>query len=340
MLANWITMSNIRIGVLGAGVVGVTTALELQKEYPSASLTIIADKFGQETTSDGAAGIFRPASSFCGPTEDISRQWINDSYYYYEDIRKSAEAAHAGVIQMSGYILSSINKDIVQNHYLEKLLPLFRRATEEELSLYPGNWKYGTFYTTLVTECRKFLPWGMHRFEEAGGQVKNKLLSSFNDVSGDFDIVVNCLGLGAKYLCSDHNMVPIRGQVLKVNAPWIKTFLYGDFDTYIIPGIEAATLGGCRNYDSYDLRVNRHDTASILERCTALVPSLKKASIIREWVGLRPHRSPVRVEAENINGLKVVHNYGHGGYGVTSAPGTAKHAVQLVKEMHSARSKL
>lgn len=333
-------MSNTRIGVLGAGIVGVTTALELQKEFPSASLTIIAEKFGQETTSDGAAGVFRPASSFSGPTEDISRQWVNNSYYFYEDIRKSAEALHAGVIQVSGYILSSINRDIVQNPYLENLLPLYRRATEEELSLYPGNWKYGSFFTTLLTECRKFLPWGMHRFREAGGQIKNKLLNSFDDISSDFDIVVNCLGLGAKYLCSDLQMVPIRGQVLKVKAPWMKTFLYGDFDTYILPGIEAVTLGGCRNYDSYDLRVNRHDTESILERCTALVPSLKNAPIIRQWVGLRPHRSPVRVEAEFINGLKVVHNYGHGGYGVTTAPGTAKHAVQLVKEIHSVRSKL
>jgi len=31
---------------------------------------------------------------------------------------------------------------------------------------------------------------------------------------------------------------------------------------------------------------------------------------------------------------QVVHNYGHGGYGVTAAPGTAKHAVKLVRELH------
>lgn len=59
--------------VLGAGVVGLTTALELQRQYPSAQVSIIADKFGVDTTSNVAAGIFRPGPSFSGPTEEITR---------------------------------------------------------------------------------------------------------------------------------------------------------------------------------------------------------------------------------------------------------------------------
>ncbi|CAG2207013.1 DDO [Mytilus edulis] len=46
----------------GAGVVGLSTAINIQKLYPRAEVTIIADKFNYETTSDGAAGIFRPTS--------------------------------------------------------------------------------------------------------------------------------------------------------------------------------------------------------------------------------------------------------------------------------------
>lgn len=49
-----------RIAVVGSGVVGLTTALELQKEYRTAQISIIADKFYKETTSYVAAGIFRP----------------------------------------------------------------------------------------------------------------------------------------------------------------------------------------------------------------------------------------------------------------------------------------
>lgn len=59
--------------VIGAGVVGLTTALELQNQYPNSSVTLLAEKFGPNTTSDVAAGIFRPGTSFTGPDDTITR---------------------------------------------------------------------------------------------------------------------------------------------------------------------------------------------------------------------------------------------------------------------------
>lgn len=53
-------------GILGAGVIGLSTGLELQKQFPNSQITIIADKFNEETLSFGAAGIFRPGSSYSG----------------------------------------------------------------------------------------------------------------------------------------------------------------------------------------------------------------------------------------------------------------------------------
>lgn len=49
-----------KIAVIGSGIVGLTTALELQSEYRNAEISIIAEKFYKETTSYCAAGIFRP----------------------------------------------------------------------------------------------------------------------------------------------------------------------------------------------------------------------------------------------------------------------------------------
>lgn len=39
---------------------------------------------------------------------------------------------------------------------------------------------------------------------------------SNTQVARDFDLVVNCTGLGAKQLAVDENMEPIKGQVIKV----------------------------------------------------------------------------------------------------------------------------
>lgn len=175
------------------------------------------------------------------------------------------------------------------------------------------------------------------RVKGQGGTIIEKRINYLEDLAGQFDIVFNCTGLGAKYLLNDNKLVPIRGQVIKVSAPWVKTAFFGDYDTYVIPGFTAVTLGGCRNFDSFDNTLSRHDSAAIRERCEALVPSLKKAETVVERVGLRPHRDPVRVEVEMRGGVKLIHNYGHGGYGVLSAPGTAKYAVSLVKEVHHSK---
>lgn len=74
------------------------------------------------------------------------------------------------------------------------------------------------------------------------------------------------------------------------------------------------------------------------------MPSLKDAKVKQHLVGLRPHRDQVRVEKEFLDvgttKLKIVHNYGHGGYGVTTSPGTAMHAAQLVRECLLGNSKL
>lgn len=82
---------------------------------------------------------------------------------------------------------------------------------------------------------------------------------------------------------------------LQVKAPWIKTFFYGDLDTYIIPGVDSVTLGGCRQFESWDLNINDFDSMSIQQRCEALVPSLNGAELLGHQVGLRPHRAVVRV---------------------------------------------
>jgi len=46
--------------------------------------------------------------------------------------------------------------------------------------------------------------------------VVEKTVTKLQDLENNFDIVMNCTGFGAKYLCSDIKLVPIRGQVIKV----------------------------------------------------------------------------------------------------------------------------
>ena len=41
-------------------------------------------------------------------------------------------------------------------------------------------------------------------------------LKFIKDEKTSYDYVINCTGLGARELCSDNRMYPVRGQVLRV----------------------------------------------------------------------------------------------------------------------------
>lgn len=78
--------------------------------------------------------------------------------------------------------------------------------------------------------------------------------------------------------------------------------------------------------------------ARILAGCTQLLPSLAAAEPVEDWVGLRPGRSSVRLEIEELpllpggGTLPVVHNCGHGGSGLTLAWGCAGDVVEALKK--------
>lgn len=62
------------IAILGAGIVGLSTADRLLELNPKQSITVIAENFLKETTSDGAGGLFRPDDRFIpGVPKELTR---------------------------------------------------------------------------------------------------------------------------------------------------------------------------------------------------------------------------------------------------------------------------
>lgn len=63
------------------------------------------------------------------------------------------------------------------------------------------------------------------------------------------------------------------------------------------------------------------------------VPDVGRDRIVRTIAGLRPYRpSGFRVETEKLGGTILVHNYGHGGGGITLSWGTSHLAAELVRQ--------
>lgn len=84
--------------------------------------------------------------------------------------------------------------------------------------------------------------------------------------------------------------------------------------------------------DDWSLEIRDEDNETILEKVEAIWPDVDRSRIIGGTVGLRPSRTEVRLEEEEVDGRRVVHNYGHGGAGVTLSWGCAEEVVGIVNQ--------
>uniref|UniRef100_A0A3P8T728 D-aspartate oxidase n=1 Tax=Amphiprion percula TaxID=161767 RepID=A0A3P8T728_AMPPE len=327
-------MKTVRVAVVGAGVVGFSTAICIAEALPICSVTLLAEKFSPDTTSDVAAGMVL-AEVFPDIPLERQRRWFKNGFDHLLDIAQSEHAPEAGVMLSSGCQIFKEVPAEMKPFWSDTVIG-FRNMTDRELKRFP-NHKFGQAFTTLKCECSTYLPWLEKRFRKAGGRVEQRKVNSLHELSNNFDIIVNCTGVGSRTLVGDNQVHPIRGQVLKMEAPWLKHFIRdGDGMSYIYPGIHSVTVGGTRQVGDSRLQADEGDSKSILERCSKLEPSLRRAKVLHEPVGLRPGRRSPRVEKELVElkgrQVPVVHNYGHGGWGVSFAWGTALDALGLVRQ--------
>lgn len=166
--------------------------------------------------------------------------------------------------------------------------------------------------------------------------MKREKVTDLQQLAHSYDVIVNCSGLGSRSLVGDEQVYPVRGQILKVHAPWLKHFIRViDENDYIYPGIDYVTLGGTQQANDWRLEVDKDDSKGIMERCSKLVPALRTAQVLGEKVGLRPGRSNLRLEREWLQvqerQVPLVHNYGHGSWGISLSWGSALEALDLVR---------
>ncbi|GFQ97283.1 d-aspartate oxidase [Trichonephila clavata] len=321
-----------KVAVIGGGVVGITSAVVIAENLPDVEVTVISDKWSPDTTGDGSAGFWCPYLLGDVPPE-VLREWCQISFQTFHDIYKSPLAVEYGVGLFSVYYLYSTPEEIPDYHdvYLHH-----RPLTKKELSLFPRRFQYGFFLTTFFAECSKFLPALMKRIQKKGGRIIEKKVESLSELAGKYDAVINCSGIGARTLVPDPEVIPVRGQVMRVHAPWIKHGVIADNDYYVLPNADEIILGGTHQEGDWNTQVDPVDRRNIWEGCVELLPCLKDATILRDWVGLRPYRSTPRIDREVLNTekgeIKVIHNYGHGGCGVTLSWGCAHYVLRLLRE--------
>ena len=298
---------------------GLSCAVRLLEE--GHEVEVISDRFSPDTVSDIAAAIWYP---FLTAPADRADGWGVATYTELE--RLSEREPQSGVRMRDG---REYLRQAVDPPEWSEDIAAFRILDDSEI---PEGYVFGWQFRAPVIEMQLYMPWLRSRVEALGGSFVQSFVGDLSEVSGE--VVVNCVGLGARELCGDEEVRPARGQVIFIDQdPGI-----GHFDqqpetlTYTIPRSDVTVLGGTAQVDDWGMDIRAEDNDLILSKVEALWPELDRSRIIGGAVGLRPSRSEVRLEVEYIDERKVVHNYGHGGAGVTLSWGCAEEVANLVSQ--------
>ncbi|TDG45678.1 hypothetical protein AWZ03_007953 [Drosophila navojoa] len=331
----------LRVAVIGAGVNGVASAIKILEHYQdekklNVQVTILSEQFTPHTTGDGSAGLWGPFL-LGGTDESKVHKWSRDMHLFLEQIWLSEDAGEAGVCLVPCVRLSS-DPSVIVGDFWRDIVYGAVELTAEQLEVYNKGrdvkFTCGMSFVTYTSEPIKLLPYLMKRFVRRGGQVEQRKITDLESFvrESSYDVIVNCTGLGSRQLLNDDDVYSVRGQVSRVRANWVFTAILDESDdgNYIIPNTESVVLGGTHQERDYNTNVCAKDKRFIIDGCRSLLPGLKHSEHLFDWVGLRPGRVQLRLEAERRGNKLLIHNYGHGGSGVTLCWGCADDVLNLL----------
>lgn len=310
--------------VIGAGVMGLTTGIVLAEA--GHRVRIRTAERPNETTSATAGAIWAPP--MLEPAER-ARGWAESTYFAFVQLARDPAT---GVRLTPGIVAARFDLG-AEPPPETRLLADMRQCDPAEL---PSGFVSGYHSTNPMIDMPRYLDYLTQRYFAAGGELLLSSVSSLSDAAAEAGTVVNCTGVGARELVGDPGVVPALGQHVVVENPGVEEYFVelGGFDrwTSYMPHGDKVVLGGIAVEHDWDRQPDPDVTAGIMNRCAAVQPLFRDAPIRAELVGLRPRSNTVRLRIENFEGARIVHNYGHGGSGVTVSWGCAGEAARLATQ--------
>jgi len=294
--------------VVGAGVSGLTTAVVLAEA--GLRVTVRYAGTGGATTSFAAGATWSP---YLVEWTDRAQSWALRTL---DVLRALSAEPQAGIRLVAG--IDAARGPLEPPSWHDHLAD-FRACAPDEL---PPGFAAGWRYTAPVVNMPAYLGYLWERALAAGVLFEEGRVDRLDLAP----LVVDCAGIGARELVPDPDLTPVRGQVVVVRNPGITEWFVeeGEPPVYFFPQGETVVLGGSAQTGDANTEPDPALAEAIVARCAEVDPRLAGARILGHRVGLRPARPLVRLESERLGDTRLIHNYGHGGAGVTLSWGCAE----------------
>ncbi|MDJ0641944.1 MAG: FAD-dependent oxidoreductase [Erythrobacter sp.] len=208
------------IAVIGAGVIGLTTAIRLVET--GAVVTVYASEFPSETRSARASGVWSPSSRIA--LADRVPQGFADRW------ERWARYSHAKHLEMLGLADDPI--EFVTQYNLRGRSTPRVRANREYLHLDrrlrglnpawgdpdperdPFSAKLRRKGPAMIFNVARYFDRLVRQFEAKGGKMVRRTFANRTQLlSLPQPIIVNCMGYGANAIWDAEDLAPVRGQI-------------------------------------------------------------------------------------------------------------------------------
>jgi len=352
--------------VIGAGVIGLTTALCLRRA--GYRVVVVAERFAPDITSVVAGALWEWPPAVCGHHRDEasiqrSKSWCVSSY---ERFSRLAENERTGVHLRPAvfYFRRPVEEDPVQLAKMHETSQHVRGfwhdpglAARNGVNPAAGIRDAYTYLAPMI-DTDAYMAWLTEQVLAAGCRIQRAR------VGGDLaqreqqllhrygvEAIVNCTGLGAVELTGE-SMYPLRGalvyahndgqsmpRITRAHCLAFDESVGGQNMVFIVPrGTDLLVLGGLVEPGEWDTDLTLDGYPPIrqmLARCQDFLPVLRNATLLpgrTVRAGLRPARAG-GVRLEHQPGTRILHNVGHGGSGVTFSWGCAEETVALLETL-------
>jgi D-amino-acid oxidase len=311
--------------VIGAGIVGLAAASRLLDR--GWRVTVLADRPTAESTSHLAAAVWFPTRA---DPRDRVLAWGAATF---TELAEQARRGVPGVVMRESLALY---REEPGEPWWSAAVADLRPARRDEL---PAGYTHGLRFSVPLVEMPVHLPWLAEHVAAQGARFVTRRLETLDDAVDGTDLVVVAAGLGARDLVPDPSVTPVRGQIVRVTNPGLTLSVRDEAHpggrAYVHPRAHDVILGGTLDEGVWDATPDPATAEAIVARCTDIVPALAGAEVLDTVAGLRPARPTVRLERGTLaDGTPVVHDYGHGGAGVTLAWGCADEVASEASRGH------
>ena len=283
------------VTVVGAGIIGLTTALTLQER--GHRVRVVAAATRRATTSAIAGAVWFPYR--VGPP-GASNVWAARTRRWLESLARATP--DAGVDVLTGYEITPERRcqpwwaayrrwKATARHRRRR-----RRARAGARHRRPDAWKF----TAPRAQPSLFLPWLEAKLR---APIEQRVVTDLAAEPGE--VVINCTGLGARELSNDDLLIPLLGQIViaERGTADITMTVTDDRDPdaifYIIPRRDELVLGGCSMPFPPGAEPEIDDAISARILASGAKRSASPSATVRtERVGLRPYRAEVRLERD------------------------------------------